>query len=103
MAYYLVRGRFMPGRAEEFHKRLHQGDFMPMRPFGPTLTRAMQAARWDETAGQLVWELECYCSPPLLDERAQVLNFYFETVETERVPRDEGWARVAHLPRMWPS
>jgi hypothetical protein len=50
--------------------------------------------------GLAVWEGEDYCSPPLAQERAAVLDEYFDRIEVERVEPGEGWARSARLPRL---
>lgn len=101
MAYYLVFGRLREGAEPELHERLAAGTFESMRPFGPTLTRSLLGARWDAQTQQAVWELECYCVPPLRDEREQVLDTYFTAIEVEPVAKNEGWRRIADLPELW--
>jgi hypothetical protein len=48
-----------------------------------------------------VWEEEDYCSPPLAQERAAILDTYFKELDVERVEKNEGWKKIASLPKMW--
>ncbi len=101
MAYYLVRARPKPDRLTELRARLDRREFAPMRPFGGSLTRALEGARRDPRTGEAVWEEEDYCSPPLAMERAAVLDAYFEALRVERVREGEGWRRLEGLPSLW--
>lgn len=103
MAYYLVRARPKPELVAELHQRLERGELRPLRPFGRALTSSLQEARWDAAAGEAVWEEEDYCAPPLAEERAAVLDRYFEDLRVERVREGEGWQRIASLPSLWQS
>jgi hypothetical protein len=49
-----------------------------------------------------VWEEEDYCQPPLAEERAAVLDHYFDGLQVEAVSRDSGWRRIESLPRLFP-
>jgi hypothetical protein len=53
--------------------------------------------------GTAVWEEEDYCRPPLAEERAAVLDHYFDGIAVERVERGAGWRRIADLPRLFPG
>ncbi len=101
MAFYLVRARARPELIGELQSRLYAGEFTRLRPFGPTLTRSLEEARVDPKTGEAIWEEEDYCSPPLAQERAAVLDRYFEDVRVEPVRQGQGWASIAHLPRLW--
>ncbi|MBV8830978.1 MAG: hypothetical protein JO108_17290, partial [Acidobacteriaceae bacterium] len=50
--------------------------------------------------GTAVWEEEDYCSPPLAQERAAVLDAYFEKIKVEQVNEGEGWKRIRALPKL---
>jgi hypothetical protein len=101
MAYYLVRARARPELTEELRARLANSEFRPMRPFGLALTQGLENARVDPETGDVVWEEEDYCSPPLAMERAAVLDRYFHNIRVETVSKDEGWARIQDLPSLW--
>jgi hypothetical protein len=102
MAYYLVRARPKAERLSELAEKVHNEAFLHLRPFGESISQGLEGARWesDETA---IWEEEDYCTPPLAMERAAVLDHYFDKITVEHVMRDEGWARIADLPRLFPS
>jgi hypothetical protein len=53
--------------------------------------------------GQWVWEELDYCSPPLKQEREQVLDTYFDLEEIEPVSKEEGWQSISALPRALPE
>ena len=72
MAHYLVRGRPRTARLQELEDRLRAQAFVDLEPFGRALTKGLRDARV-ERAGA-VWEEEDYCSPPLAEERAAVLD-----------------------------
>ncbi len=100
MAYYLVRATLDEVRRAELAQQLAQGAFVTIRPFGTALTQGLQGARV-QPDGRVVWEEEDYCSPPLAMERAAVLDYYFTDIKVETVRRDEGWAAIGELPRLW--
>jgi hypothetical protein len=99
MAYYIVRAKPKPDRLNELKERLGRHAFVQMRPFGQALTRALNDARI-QADGTAIWEEEDYCSPPLAEERAAVLDTYFEGITVERVQEGEGWKQIANLPRL---
>jgi ATP-dependent DNA ligase len=72
------------------HQRLREDAFIDLRPFGKALTHSLNDARL-ESDGIAIWEEEDYCSPPLAQERAAVLDTYFDDITVERVNAGEGW------------
>jgi hypothetical protein len=99
MAYYLVRAKPKTERLTELHTRLDENAFVDMRPFGKALTYSLTEAR-TEPDGTAIWEEEDYCSPPLAQERAAVLDTYFDEINVEQVNAGEGWKRIKKLPRL---
>lgn len=71
-----------------------------MRPFGNALHYSLENARMQDQA-TAIWEEEDYCTPPLAQERAAVLDEYFRDLEVERVERGEGWGQLDDLPPMF--
>ena len=102
MAYYLVKAKVRPDQLTELKARLERGDILTLRPFGQALNYSLQNARLDP-AGWAVWEEEDYCCPPLAEERAAVLDDYFDGLSFEAVPHREGWRRIASLPPLFPE
>ncbi len=99
MVHYLVPAKPKPERLAELHQRLEESAFIGLRPFGKALTHSLNNARTDSD-GIAIWEEEDYCSPPLAQERAAVLDLYFDAITVEKVDAGEGWARVENLPRL---
>lgn len=99
MAHYLVRAIPKPDRLAELQQRLQASAFVGLRPFGKALTHSLNNAR-AEPDGTAIWEEEDYCSPPLAQERAAVLDQYFDEITVEPVNVGEGWARIADLPKL---
>ena len=97
MAYYLVRARPKPERLRELSRQLQQNAFVDLRPFGKALTHSLENAR-SKSDGTVIWEEEDYCSPPLAEERAAVLDLYFDGITIEPVNPGEGWKRIQALP-----
>lgn len=102
MAYYLVRAKPKQSLLGELEESLKQNAFLNLRPFGRALTSGLRNARV-ETDGIALWEEEDYCSPPLKEERAAVLDKYFEDIEVEKVKVGEGWKKISDLPRLFPG
>lgn len=102
MAYYLVKARFHENLLAELRSRLDTGEIQQMRPFGSALQYSLENARIDQP-GWAIWEEEDYCRPPLAQERAAVLDTYFTDLNTERVEKGEGWARIESQPMLWSS
>lgn len=100
MAYYLVRAKPVEELLTELRQRLDSGEIGVMRPFGQALQYSLENARQKED-GIAVWEEEDYCSPPLAQERAAILDTYFRDLDVERVEKNEGWKRIESLPMMW--
>ncbi len=97
MAHYLVRAR--PGDLAALRERLDRGQMRQFEPFGEELQRVLTAARLDED-GFATWEENCFCTPPLAQERV-VLDMHFSELTTQRVREGEGWAQINHLPPLW--
>ena len=97
MAYYLVRAKPKPERLSELQDRLQEDAFIGLRPFGKALTHSLKEAR-TQSDGNAIWEEEDYCSPPLAEERAAVLDKYFDEISVEQVAAGEGWKRIEALP-----
>lgn len=102
MAYYLVSARPLVERLEDLEAKLMDRAFIELEPFGRALTASLEGARWSPD-GTAVWEEEDYCRPPLAQERAAVLDHYFEQLSVESVERGSGWERIAQLPRLFPA
>ncbi len=100
MAYYLVRADAQDSLMAELRARLDSGEIGQMRPFGRALYHSLMNARIDPQ-GRAVWEEEDYCSPPLAQERAAVLDTYFRDLSTEPVTQGKGWEAIGHLPKFW--
>jgi hypothetical protein len=102
MAYYLVRAKPRADLLNELEERLTRGEFMAMRPFGSALSHALRNAR-SQADGHAAWEEEDYCRPPLAEERAAVLDHYFDEVRVEPVKENSGWKEIERLPRLFPA
>jgi hypothetical protein len=102
MAFYLVTAVPKPGLMEELSERLARDAFLDMKPFGRALTFSLKNAR-QRRDGVAVWEEEDYCSPPLAEERAAVLDAYFIDLRVEVVSKGGGWKRIEDLPRLFPE
>lgn len=100
MAYYLVQAKPVEELLPELRQRLDSGEIRVMRPFGQALQYGLDNARLKED-GLAVWEEEDYCTPPLAQERAAVLDAYFKELNTERVEKGNGWKKIESLPGMW--
>lgn len=102
MAHYLVSAVPRADRVQELEARLAADEFVSLRPFGHALSGSLRNAR-RRVDGAAVWEEEDYCRPPLAQERAAVLDDYFDELEIERVKRGAGWERIESLPALFPS
>lgn len=102
LAYYLVRATPRQDRLKELEARLKRGEFMSMRPFGGALSHSLRNAR-SQADGSAVWEEEDYCRPPLAEERAAVLDHYFDDLKVEPVRSNAGWKEIESLPRLFPA
>jgi len=99
MAYYLVRAKPKTERLLELSRQLQLKAFVGLRPFGKSLTHSLENAR-AESDGRAIWEEEDYCSPPLAEERAAVLDLYFDEITVEPVNAGEGWKQIQALPKL---
>ena len=101
MAHYLVTAR-PRANVPDLAELLRRGDLLKLRPFGKAITRSLTGARLKED-GTAVWEEEDYCVPPLAQERAAVLDRFFEGLSVEAVRPGDGWSRIEALPRLFPE
>jgi hypothetical protein len=102
MAHYLVKAKYHKDLLSELRTRLDSGEINKMRPFGTALQYGLDNARLDpQGEGWTVWEEEDYCSPPLAQERAAVLDKYFTSLSVEKVSQGKGWASIESLPTLW--
>ena len=101
MAHYLVRAHPRPGKLDELEAQLRKDAFVGLEPFGRALTEGLRGARVEDD--HALWEEEDYCSPPLAEERAAVLDAYFEDIAVDPVTKGDGWRRIETLPRLFPG
>jgi hypothetical protein len=99
MAHYIVRAKPKLERLQELHAELAENAFVNLRPFGKGLTYSLNEAR-TQPDGTAIWEEEDYCSPPLAQERAAVLDRYFDEITVEQVNAGEGWKQIKALPKL---
>jgi hypothetical protein len=97
--HYLVRARAKPDKLDELAARLAADAFVRLEPFGRALMKGLRGARVEGDGA--VWEEEDYCAPPLAQERAAVLDAYFDDITVEPVAKGEGWRRIAALPHLF--
>lgn len=97
MAHYLVRAK--PHNLSELKQRIDAGEIQAMHPFGGEMHQALLKARLTDE-GIATWEEQCFCSPPLKQERA-VLDLYFDNLTTEVIQAGDGWQEIDHLPRLF--
>jgi hypothetical protein len=102
MAHYLVTAKPKSDRLSDLLGNLHKGLYVPMRPFGKSMTYSLENARLRED-GYAIWEEEDYCSPPLAQERAAALDEFFEELSVTPVHEGEGWKKIGALPRLFPE
>jgi hypothetical protein len=97
MAHYFVKAR-PPENLRALRAEMESGSIQALRPFGMELHQCLRNARRTPD-GWAVWEENCYCSPPLKQERS-VLDRYFSDLTTETISKDAGWARIEDLPKL---
>src|SRR5918995_3309189 len=102
MAHYLVSAIPREDHLQDLEARLARDEFVPLRPFGTALSQSLRDAR-RRSDGLAVWEEEDYCRPPLAEERAAVLDQYFDQLQVERVEHGAGWEQIAALPPLFPA
>ena len=100
MAYYLVKAKFKKDLMAELRSRLDSGEIQQMRPFGRAMQYSLDNARLDPR-GWAIWEEEDYCSPPLAQERAAVLDTYFTDLSVKHVQEGQGWKQIESIPKLW--
>jgi hypothetical protein len=76
---------------------LDSGEIARLRPFGRALDDSLRHAQLD-SEDLAVWEEEDYCRPPLAQERAAVLDRYFDDLVVTPVEPGQGWAQLEGLP-----
>ena len=99
MAHYLVRAK-AKDNLPELRQRLDDDDIRQYRPAGDEMTQCLNKARVTDD-GWVTWEENCYCSPPLKQERRDVLGHYFMEISTETINKGEGWEQIEDLPSVW--
>jgi hypothetical protein len=102
MAHYLVSARPRDRLLGDLLADLRKNAYASMRPFGRALTYSLRNARLLED-GQATWEEEDYCSPPLAEERAAVLDEFFDELEIVPVQEGAGWNKIEVLPPLFPE
>lgn len=102
MAHYLGRARPRWQKLSDLRARLDADEIARMRPFGRALSESLRRARM-ESENVAVWEEEDYCRPPLAQERAAVLDQYFDDLGVTPVDPGQGWAQLEGLPGLWPG
>ncbi len=102
MAFYLVSAVPKHELMEDLSARLARDEFIGLRPFGRALSHSLKGARLRRD-GVAVWEEEDYCNPPLAEERAAVLDAYFDDLRVESVGQGGGWEKIEALPRLFPE
>ena len=96
----MVRARPNEELLPELKERLDSGEIKVMRPFGGSLQYSLENARRQDK-NWAIWEEEDYCTPPLAQERAAVLDTYFTDLTVENVSRGEGWEQLEKFPPLW--
>ena len=102
MAFYLVSAVPKQGLMEDLSARLARDEFIGLRPFGRALSHSLKGASLRRD-GVAIWEEEDYCNPPLAEERAAVLDRYFDDLRVEAVTQGGGWEKIEALPRLFPE
>ncbi|HVO74085.1 MAG TPA: hypothetical protein VMT35_08685 [Ignavibacteriaceae bacterium] len=102
MAFYLVKTELKEELSGELRKAMEENAFINLQPFGRALTFSLRNARIDENM-EIVWEEEDYCTPPLAEERAAVLDKYFQILQIEKVDKGAGWEKIRKLPKLFPE
>src|SRR5262245_23629306 len=100
MAHYLVTAKPKPDGLGNLLTNLRRNAYASMRRFGRTLTCSLQNAR-SRQDGLVTWEEEDYCSAPLAQERAAVLDEFFDEFDIARVQAGAGWKTIETFPRLF--
>src|SRR5580765_6246724 len=102
MAHYLVTASPRVHLMDELRDKLARNEFVPLQPFGRALSASLRRARRLPN-GRATWEEVDHCQPPLAEERAAVLDHYFEELTVEPVVEGTGWELIEPLPAMFPK
>jgi hypothetical protein len=102
MAYYLITACPREQLLDELQGKLARNELVALRPFGRALSSSLRRARRLPN-GRATWEEEDYCQPPLAEERAAVLDYYFDELSVQPVVEGTGWALIEPLPAMFPG
>ena len=102
MAHYIVTAKLKENKLDELKQKLTEKAFVSMKPFGKALTYSLENAKVSDD-GYITWEELDYCSPPLKQERAAVLDDYFVNINVEPVEKGAGWKKISELPRLFQS
>ena len=101
MVFWLVTAKPRNDKLGELRKRLDSREILKMRPFGRSLESGLLNARLRQD-GFALWEEEDYCVPPLAQERAAVLDDYFDDLTFEDMgDPGRGWEKLTGLPSLW--
>ncbi len=100
MAHYLVKAKVKDEFLEEFEKKIREKAFINLKPFGEAITESLENAREDED-GYWLWEELDYCSPPLKQEKEQVLDRYVDIDRIIPVEEGEGWEKISGFPKVF--
>jgi hypothetical protein len=101
MVFWLVTAKPRVERLSELRRRLDSREISRMRPFGRSLENGLVNAKLRED-GSALWEEEDYCVPPLAQERAAVLDYYFDNITVEDIgDPGQGWEKLTNLPSLW--
>jgi hypothetical protein len=101
MVFWLVTAKPRTEKLVELRKKLDSREISRMRPFGGSLDTGLRNSRVRED-GFAVWEEEDYCVPPLAQERAAVLDDYFDDLTVEDIgDPGHGWEKITDLPSLW--
>lgn len=99
MAHYLVRAK-AKDNLTDLKQRLDADNIRQYRPAGSEMTQCLLQAK--QTAdGWITWEENCFCNPPLKQERRDVLDHYFTDITTITVDKGAGWSQIEDLPSVW--
>jgi hypothetical protein len=101
MVFWLVTAKPRVERLGELRRRLDSREISRMRPFGRSLENGLVNAKLRED-GSALWEEEDYCVPALAQERAAVLDYYFDNLTVEDIgDPGRGWEKLTNLPSLW--
>jgi hypothetical protein len=102
MAHYLVTAKPKSDRLADLLGNLREHVYVPMLPFGKTMTCSLENARLRDD-GYATWEEEDYCSPPLAEERAAALDEFFDELSITPVQEGSGWKTIENFPPLFPD